>query len=546
MIKKMTMGLALIVSSLTFGQVGIGTVTPHASAELELGSANKALFLNRVADPVTQISNPQPGMILYDTNKRCVRAYQGNPAQWSDCLIGGAGAATSLTCGSAAFSPASATQGTPYTGTLTVPYTGGNGGAYTAQAISQNGLTFTLPAGSFAMGSGNLTYSITGTPATGGSTSVNVTVGGASCTGLLLPVSYVAPTNAVGTGSLSGRTCFDVVEVFVSNDCGTLASRTSQKAIFTQTATNTQTYTFTPSGTVSNVRFVYVNTNGQVIQSISGGNAGNSITGAVNATVVYYNNLNTTASGLSRDQALMADIYVVYNDGATNNGTDRQLKLTAKVQDCACCGAMISATEWKGFMCHNLGADYNADPFTPSASIHGGKFQWGYKPADLNVRDGKYLTQAFDQANQGTISGWTTTNVATNSWIDGGTKPANDPCPAGYRVPTRAQWQAVVANNTATNVGTWPASGAARYLNGTRIGQGLFLPAVGSRAEASQALNVGELGYYWSSTLYYASMAGQNVADLMVVRMGNTPYVSNGGNSGADLNSGQAVRCIQE
>ncbi|MDX8577434.1 hypothetical protein OZ662_18645, partial [Elizabethkingia sp. HX WYD] len=41
------------------------------------------------------------------------------------------------------------------------------------------------------------------------------------------------------------------------------------------------------------------------------------------------------------------------------------------------CGAYVGPnndrTNYKEFMCHNLGADYSADPFTPSAAIHGAK-----------------------------------------------------------------------------------------------------------------------------------------------------------------------------
>ncbi|MDR1763855.1 MAG: PKD domain-containing protein [Dysgonamonadaceae bacterium] len=70
-------------------------------------------------------------------------------------------------------------------------------------------------------------------------------------------------TLPTGTGSFAGRTCFDVAQTNDGGDCGALASRQAEtlsangaRADFSQTITNTQTYTFTPSGTVSNVRFM--------------------------------------------------------------------------------------------------------------------------------------------------------------------------------------------------------------------------------------------------------------------------------------------------
>lgn len=548
--KKTTSAFAFMLSTIIFGQVGIKTQTPHASSDLELGSHDKALYLNRVANPPNDIANPQPGMMLYDTTLHCIRIYQGQPPAWSVCLKGTVGTITALTCTSAAFSPATATQGTGYSGTLTIPYTGGNGGTYAAQSFVQNGLTFTLTAGTFANGAGNLVYSVSGTPTASGTTSVNVTAGGQSCNGLALSVNAIAPTNPVGTGTLTGKSCFDVVEVFVSNDCGTIASRTSQKANFAQTATNTQTYTFTPTGTVSNVRFVYVNTNGQVIQSLTGGNSGNNISTPVTATVVYYNNLNAAATGLSRDAALLADIYVIYNDGASNNGTDRQLKLTARVQDCVCCGAYIAAGVWREFMCLNLGVtNQTLDPYTPAAGIHGAKWQWG--------KLSPILTQAQDQANSGSISGWVDfNNVATNSWNpEGKTKGSNDPCPTGYRIPTKQQLEALSVYNTATSIGTFTGS-ATNYGSVVAYGPSygsytLAFPTTGRRSNTDGSLTAtwsgglrGTVGHYWTST----STSDINTTQDPLTANRYGAYFQQGGVAQTEFSVpsyGKSIRCIK-
>jgi hypothetical protein len=74
----------------------------------------------------------------------------------------------------------------------TIPYTGGNGGTYSTQAVSSTGvlgLTANLAGGTLALGTGNLVYTITGTPITSGTASFSITIGGQSCT-YSIPVIY--------------------------------------------------------------------------------------------------------------------------------------------------------------------------------------------------------------------------------------------------------------------------------------------------------------------------------------------------------------------
>jgi len=96
-----------------------------------------------------------------------------------------------LTCPGAVFSGV-ATAGVTYNGVFTVPYTGGDGSTYT----SDNGVSSTgvmgmqaiLVPGTLALGSGLITYGVTGTPATSGVASFVITFGGRSCT-VAFPVS---------------------------------------------------------------------------------------------------------------------------------------------------------------------------------------------------------------------------------------------------------------------------------------------------------------------------------------------------------------------
>ena len=164
---------------------------PNASAILDASSTNKGFLLPRMTTTQRNgISNPAKGLMVYNTTLNCLQVNDGTPAspQWN-CISNGAGipdgVITTLNCAGAT-NNGTLTEGTAASGVNSViSYTGGNGDVHFGQVVISTGvigLTATLAAGTFANGAGNLTYTITGTPTTGGTASFAINIGGQSCT----------------------------------------------------------------------------------------------------------------------------------------------------------------------------------------------------------------------------------------------------------------------------------------------------------------------------------------------------------------------------
>jgi uncharacterized protein (TIGR02145 family) len=208
------------------------------------------------------------------------------------------------------------------------------------------------------------------------------------------------------------------------------------------------------------------------------------------------------------------------------------------------CWAKVSATDTLYFMCHNLAsANPCADPFSPSWEINGGYWQWGRKGPNatqwLNTNTANFAHgptgTGAGETNEGNISGWSQTAAPNGSWQDG-MKTVNDPCPDGFRVPTKAQWDGVVANNTQSIVGTW-SNNSNNFSTGRFFGPALMLPAAGNRNSADGTLNQrGNFGYYWSST---ASVTAGNARCQFLTSVGNLMLDSS-------RRVGHSVRCAAE
>jgi len=192
----------------------------------------------------------------------------------------------------------------------------------------------------------------------------------------------------------------------------------------------------------------------------------------------------------------------------------------------------VTSSTGKTWMDRNLGATQVATSSTDAAS-YGDLYQWGRNTDGHQIRTSVTVAGPVASGAEGTsfiTSGgdWLTAQDDTR-WA--ATRTANDPCPAGFRVPTETEIEAE-RNNGGT--GFWGTGSAQNNALGA-FNSALKLPVAGSRLNSTGALtNVGSYGYYWSSTV-----SGANARYLYF----NSRVAGMGATNRAD---GFSVRCIKE
>ncbi|MDV4102674.1 hypothetical protein CMT19_16670 [Elizabethkingia anophelis] len=198
------------------------------------------------------------------------------------------------------------------------------------------------------------------------------------------------------------------------------------------------------------------------------------------------------------------------------------------------------------WMRHNLGADTSLNPDqSPSVrGLIGNYYQYGRPNVVATV----------DTPN-GAISGWNTTAAPDNSWNKGtDTNPlknaTNDPCPEGWRIPTRSEIQHLIDNSTKANIGNWTNSSTANTIGPAKVFTSktnknaiLTFPATGYHTADDGTLGWrGGSGIYWSSIV-----SNNNITRLSILQ--NDVYISTGSGSQPEnigKTSGYTIRCIAE
>jgi uncharacterized protein (TIGR02145 family) len=228
---------------------------------------------------------------------------------------------------------------------------------------------------------------------------------------------------------------------------------------------------------------------------------------------------------------------LISRDGSKNtgNGVDDRGKILTKPWTYG----TVSTATGRVWLDRNLGATRVATSSTDAAA-YGDYFQWG-RPADGHQT--KYLTNNNSTGFTNTRSAtavpstdlWIQPIDASNDWLSTpdntlwtGANPATNPCPAGFRIPTEAEWSAENIANV----------GATFQTNGLK----LTLPGMLTNFSSGGASYTakGSYGQYLTQTAYTTSPF-----------VGGARYFGVNGSNQAwfDQNytksNGMSVRCIQ-
>ncbi len=215
--------------------------------------------------------------------------------------------------------------------------------------------------------------------------------------------------------------------------------------------------------------------------------------------------------------------------------------------------ALINGRYW---MRRNLGSTV-ANPDAPNASATigfrdhiGNYYQWGRITARGSGSTTADQTGAHWATRQESLTAWNTGTEAAPV-----KNTTNDPCPEGWRVPTRTEWNLLIANTTQSqtdNLGTnWVASttnyATAKVFRSLRDRNvvltfpsgGAFTPT--NNASPATLQSRGNTGAYWTSLSIAPESAALNAARLITNEAAATM-----GQGNNNKNFAISIRCTRD
>ena len=192
--------------------------------------------------------------------------------------------------------------------------------------------------------------------------------------------------------------------------------------------------------------------------------------------------------------------------------------------------SVVSPYTGRIWMDRNLGALRVAQTITDVDAL-GWLYQWGRGSDGHQIRTSSTTATLSATSNPGNnlfITGtvnpfdWMSPAQDGSSWQ--GVNGVNNPCPAGYRIPTNAEWVTEINSLSPKNITT-------------AFDSFLKLPAAGQRTEDGSIVNVGSHGFYAVSDTNTG--AGYRQASFFVI------FTSTALGLGVTLARGNCVRCIK-
>ena len=232
-------------------------------------------------------------------------------------------------------------------------------------------------------------------------------------------------------------------------------------------------------------------------------------------------NFTSSITGLSQSTTYYVRAYATNSTG-TSYGTQISFTTSEPIY------TVTNYTTGKIWMDRNLGAT-RVPTSASDAQGYGDLYQWGRE------KDGHQLRTSSTTGNKATsdVAGnalfiTNPSNTIYSDWRNPqndnlwqGVNGINNPCPAGFRLPTKAEWEAEILTWTGKN-----ASGA--------FASPLKLPPAGQRQYNGVLSSDNTSGYYWTSTISQTQVFGMNFTSSGAYSTNAYPRVN-----------GYACRCIK-